>query len=292
MKKTIYMIIVAGAMIGMASCEKENTFALHEEEGMFDTETLDVDYINSDLATRAGNVNTDNFIVRFINSNNETQKSYYYKDMPEVVSLPKGKYKVVADFGANPVAEFESVYYRGEIQEIDIVPNEITQSPGTITCKLSNIKIVVNIAEMAAGITGGDADTSLLGNDVKVVVKVGENGTLTYAKGETRAGYFRYVEGSTTITATFSGTVDGQTIEGISKTYTDANAGNFYTINFNVSKPMSDDPGNGQIGGGTGLGINIDSTITSVDVTTPAVNVDDPYEDIIEESEQNQMENN
>lgn len=291
MRKTIYMIIAAGAMLGMASCEKENTFALSEEEGMFDTETLDVDYINSELATRAGNVNTDKFIVRFINENNETQKSFYYSQMPEVVSLPKGKYKVVADFGANPAAEFDSVYYRGEIQEIDIVPNQITQSPGTITCKLSNIKIVVNIAEIAAGITGGDADTSLLGDDVQVVVKVGNNGTLTYAKGETRAGYFRYVEGSTTITATFSGTVDGNRIEGISKTYTDANAGNFYTINFNVSKPTNDDPGNGQIGGETGIGIKIDSTITSVDVTTPPAEVDDPYEDIIDETEQNQPGN-
>lgn len=285
MRKTIYMIIAAGAIMGMASCEKESAFAFNEEEGMFDSKKLDVDYVNSERVTRAGTVSTDNFIVRFINQDNATAKSYLYKQLPQVVSLPQGKYKVVADFGGNPTAGFDSVYYRGEINEIEIKPNQITQPENKLTCVLSNIKVAVSIEEA----TGSNSETSLLGDDVQVVVKVGDEGTLTYEKGETRPGYFRYVEKSSTIIATFSGTVDGNKIEGITKTFSNAAAGNYYTIKFTVAKPSSDDPASGGIGGSgnTGLGIDLETTINSVDVTVPDVKVDDPYDDVIEGDREN-----
>lgn len=280
MRKTIYMMIAAAAITGMASCEKESAFDFTQEEGMIDCGNLNVDYINSETATRAGNIDKGNFTVKFINSSGETEKQYLYSSMPQIVSLPVGKYSVVADYGTNPTQGFEAPYYRGEIEEIEIKANQISQPQGTVTCKLSNIKILVKIQEMANSITGNA--NSILGSDVKVTVKVGSEGELAFFRGETRAGYFKYVDGSSTITATFSGTVDNNQVNE-TKSFSNAAPGNFYTINFTVAKPDSDDPNSGTIGGGNGSGgITIDATIESQDVTVPTAGVDNPHEDVIE----------
>lgn len=257
MKHKIYSIMAAAAAItALAGCEKENAFLFNEGEGQLNTGSLSVDYINSGRETRAG-VNVDDFTVNFINTgtqNNEIIKSYKYSEMPEVVALPQGNYKAEAVYGDDPISEWETPYYLGN-SEFDIKAGKITDDVPAVECELSNIRINVNITDLGQG---------LLTNDAQVVVEAGKEGCLTYDQTESRAGYFRY-DGSNTIIASFSGTVDGVYVDNVKRTYSNAAAGNAYTINFTVNKPDNLEPGDITIGDGTTDGITIDATIAIQD---------------------------
>lgn len=271
MKYNIYSILAAGVlMTGLAGCEKESNFIFGEDEGQLNTGSLNVDYINSGRETRAG-VNVGDFTVNFVNtSTNEIAKSYKYSEMPEVVALPVGSYKAEAIYGDNPVAEWESPYYVGE-SSFNIEKGKITDNVEPVECELNNIRIKVNIDDLGLG---------LLGNDAKVVVEAGKDGNLTYDRTTTdKAGYFRY-DGSNTIIATFSGTVDGVYVDNIKQMYDNANSGNAYTINFVVNKPDNVEPGDIVVGDGTSDGITVDATI-SIQDQNEVINPDEPDDNIL-----------
>lgn len=251
MKQYINTILAAGALLTLCACEKENPFIGNPEEGRLDCKSLSVDYINRENSVRASNgVNLGDFIVNFVNKDTDKIiRSFKYSEMPEVVALPVGSYTAEASFGTDPDAEWEAPYYLGNAS-FDIVANKITDIVDPITCKLSNIKVTINFNDNGFGNFGDDA---------QVEVSAGEQGSLTFKKGETKAGYFKYVEGSTTLTATFSGTVDGNYVEGESKAYDNVAAGNFYKISFSIHSADNSDPGD--ITGD----ITVDGSVTVVD---------------------------
>lgn len=259
MKHNIFYSILAAtsAIIGLSSCEKESIFNTSQEEGQLDCRSLNVDYINSGRQTRADNVNLGDFDVYFIKTETgDTVKTYKYADMPEMVTLPKGDYRAEAVYGDNPIAQWDSPYYKGN-STFSITPGKITENIDPVECELSNIRIRVNIDDLGLGIVGDDA---------KVVVKVGNQGSLTYDKStNNRSGFFRYITDSHSITATFSGTVDGVYVDGITRAYDNAAGGNSYVINFTITKPDEIEPGGIQIGDDNNSGIFVDATISIKD---------------------------
>lgn len=254
MKYNVYSILAAAALIsGLSACQKENDFFFSEGEGQLNASSLSVDYINSGLDTRAG-VNVGDFNIDFVNTaSNEVVKSFKYSEMPEIVALPQGNYRAEASFGTNPPSGWDVPYYVGN-SEFDIEVGKITDEVPPVECELSNIRVKVNISDLGLGI---------LGNDAKVEVEAGRAEMLPFYQYTQETGYFRY-DGSNTIIATFSGTVDG-TFVTARRTYDNADAGNAYTINFTVNKPDNMDPGDIVIGDGSGSGIDIDATITIQD---------------------------
>ncbi len=252
----IYSCIALAAVLGLTACEKENSFLFNEEEGQLNCETLSVDYINSGREVRGGGVNVNDFTVNFVKQENgrETNvKSYTYGEMPQVVSLPKGTYKAVASFGENPVADWEAPYYLGDTSFV-IKEGEITNDVEPVECQLSNIRINVIIDDSGLG---------LLGPDAKVEVTAGNEGMLTYNESASeKSGYFRYVNGSQTIIASFSGTVGGVHVDNVRRYYDNAKAGNAYRMTFTITKPDNMEPGNINI---TDEGIQVDATISIVD---------------------------
>lgn len=253
MKKNISTLAIAAtALFSLSGCQKDDPFRFNAGEGVLNCESLTIDYINRDNSSRATGVNIAEFDINFINTNSgETVRTYKYHRMPQVVSLPKGDYRVEASYGDNPIAEWESPYYLGN-STFTIRPNEITEDVEPVTCKLSNIRVSVNIDDMGLG---------LVEDDAKVIVSAG-TGSKEFVKSETRSAYFRYVDGSRSITATFSGTINGSFIEGVSRVYDDGNAGNHYAINFAVTSPGNAEPGDIEINGQI---IRIDSTVSIVD---------------------------
>lgn len=251
MKPYINSILAAGVLTALCGCEKDNPFNEGTEEGRLDCKALTVDYINRENTVRASNgVNLGDFTVDFVNTaTGETVRSFLYSEMPEVVALPIGNYRAEATYGDNPVAEWEAPYYLGNTT-FNIESNKITDNVEPITCRLSNIKVTIDFNDNGLG---------NIGEDAKVVVDAGEEGSLTFAKGETKAGYFRYVEGSTTLTATFSGTIDGNYVEGESKAYDNVQSGNFYKISFSIHNAENTEPGDV-----TGT-VTVDGTITVID---------------------------
>lgn len=260
MIRNIYSILAASLALSVLSgCEKETFFNGNAGEGQLDCRSLSVDYINSGRQTRAG-VNIGDFTVDFVNSDNVSVKSCLYSELPEVVALPVGTYTIKASYGDNPIAEWEAPYYLGASgSSFEIKAGEVTADVAPVECELSNIKIMVNIDDLGLGVIGDDA---------KVVVYAGDadNGRLVFDKTtNSKAGYFRYIEGSNTIIATFSGTVDGVYVEGQSRGYSDASAGNSYIINFTITKPDELGTGGVVIGDEDNDGIFVDASISITD---------------------------
>lgn len=70
-------------------------------------------------------------------------------------------------------------------------------------------------------------------DDCKVTVIANDEGRLEFGPEETRSGYFQAIEGSSTLIATFSGTIYGN-YEEIRKVYTDVEAGQHRIITYSV----------------------------------------------------------
>lgn len=253
MKLHINTILAAGALSALCSCEKDNPFYNGVDEGRLDAKALSVDYINRENAVRAADSSVDlgDFTINFVNTQTgEIARSFLYSNMPEVVALPVGNYRAEASYGDNPVAEWNAPYYLGNTT-FDIEANKVTDTVDPITCKLSNIKVTIDF---------NDNGLNMFGDDAQVVVNAGQEGSLTFKKSEDNgAGYFRYVEGSTTLTAVFSGTVDGHFVESETKTYDNVADGNFYKISFTVHEAANNEDGNAN------ANLNVDGTVTVID---------------------------
>ncbi len=272
MKRNIFTGFLASAtIIALSGCDKEAPFLPNTFEGQLNCNALSVDYINSN--TRATNVNTGDFTVNFINTkSNETIKSFIYSEMPEIVTLPAGDYTAEAVYGENKDAAWDNPVYNGS-SSFSIQAGKITDEVDPIECSLSNMKVEVDVLDE----TGND----LLGDDIKVLVKAGATGQLTYDgthKGS--IGYFQYVDGSETITAQFSGTIGGDLITLPAVTYDNAAPGNSYKIRFHINRP--DNVNDGDINVGDGFQVN--ATIEIYD-ENHIVNEDEPDEPTIIEDD-------
>lgn len=271
MKHKIYSSILAAAALSvLPGCDKENSFLVNTSEGKLNCEALSVDYINR--GTRAEQVDPNDFQVNFVNTaTNEVVRSYLYADMPEIVALPVGDYKAVAVYGDNDIdAEWENPFYSGA-SPFSIEAGKITDDVEPIECYLNNIKVQVEIIDQ----TGLD----IVGDDVRVIVRAGKTGELTFDADHIRqhdAGYFKYEENSTTIVADFSGTIDGLYTDGIIRVFDDAAPGNSYKLNFAINRPDNVNPGDIQIGDG----FTIDATITIKD-ENKIIDPNEPDDNII-----------
>lgn len=288
-KYNIFLFSISAAILGMSSCEKEIAFVFNEGEGVLNTESLDVDYLNG--GTRAYDADTEaelkqKFTVEIQKKDGTPVHSSLFSAMPKYLSLPVGQYQLKAYFGQDIPAAWENPYYCGT-KDFEIESGEIT-SIGKVECPIKNMRVKVNF----------DAISSKLSDDAYVIVKAGaapnasqspssrvddEADGLKYVKGETRTGYFMFVDGSKTIVATFYGKVDGEKMDGTTWTYSNAAPGNDYTIKFTASKPENNDNGDITVGGGsddqTGEnpdeGIKIDATVTVENVDGEEIDVEE-----------------
>ena len=250
MKQKIYSLFIASAATAvLVGCDSESTFFSNSEEGQLNCKALSVDYINS--GTRATNVDTGDFTVNFVNTKTEeTVNTYTYSKLPEIVSLPAGEYRAEAVYGNSKIAaDWDNPFYEGS-SSFTIEKGKITDDVEPIECYLQNIRVEVDLVDE----TGMD----IIDSDVKVLVKAGSEGELEYDSEHIDSiGFFRYDDGSNTIIAELSGTLDGFYTEGITRVYNDASAGKAYRIRFHINRPDNVNDGDIQLGDG----IKIDATI-------------------------------
>lgn len=267
MKKYIYLmlsVVLAGIF---ASCSKDDPFDIGEDSatGQLRTSSLGVtlksDYGPRPLkrgARRPAAPNVDDFTVEFYKAGKaEPVASYLYSKMPEIITLPVGDYTAKAFYGDNPAAAWEAPYYEGSTN-FKIQADEITENVETIECTFANIRVSIYFDSVLK---------ESMGPDCKVAVRVGESGLLdfTVADEYERSGYFAFVEGSNTLVATFSGTVDGvYTTE--NKTEIQVQKGKHYQIKFKMYDAGEEDPGSIRPGEGSDDIIIIDTEITSENI--------------------------
>lgn len=246
MNKNKYIGMAAIVLTALVSCSKEAEFKVDgpgSGEGRILSSALNLEVKGETIITKAPSVpSPEDFTVNFINidKDDEAPVTYSYKDMPEVVILPVGTYKVLANYGGDygeegATAAFDSPHYSGESEIFTVENAKIVDKIKPITCTLANVKVRVNF---------DDSLLKVMGGDVKVAVRVGEAGgdVLEFTAATHSDGYFKYADNSTTLAATFSGTVNGDKITEI-KTYSNVKPGTFYNITFKLHTITPENPG-------------------------------------------------
>ncbi len=255
-KEIIYSVVGLALLTG---CANEAPFVEPSSEqttGQLMTRCLAPKLGNTegiDISTRAVVPAADDFNV-VISRKSKTRDGsgsveYKYSDMPEVLTLPVGDYKVYAHHGDNKPYAWEEPYYYGE-SEFGIDANKITDDVDPIVAKLSNIRVTIVFHPTLL---------SSLSPDSKVEVRVGNQGVMTFKPEETRSAYFKYVDASQTLAATFTGIVDGcEVVE--THTHDQVAPGNHYRLTFRMHGIDDDKPGTI-----TGT-VTVDATVEQIDM--------------------------
>lgn len=273
MKKIKNIFLYTTVLLTTAACGKETPFSSEEisGEGKFLSSSIAVDLKTEENLVRSeasGVPDVGEFTVSFFDtasSSEEPVRSYKYKEMPEVVTLPVGNYKVRAwfggEYGDGNNAKFDAPYYMGESANFAVEKDKIVDSVDPIVCRLANVKVTILFDEHLVKSSG---------DDLKVSVKVGESGSLDFTPRTSQSGFFKYVEGSSTLAAEFSGTVEDLPTREV-KTYDNVKPGNHYRITFKLHSVDPNEPGNIDPDDPDNP-INIDANVEYVDMAGDPVN--------------------
>lgn len=270
--KILSFVAVAALALGLSSCDDNWNPDVEPEgkTGEVSLASLGVEVSTAEQILSRAEVDLTPFIITITNKTTGEQAAQWtYGEMPELFALPVGDYTVAVKSHEVQPAEWDKPYYVGE-KDFSIADSEITEI-GVVTCTFASLKVTIKF---------DDDLRAIMGDDVQVSVVAGENGTsLVYTPSETRSGFFEVVDESTTLVATFTGTVKGYAEE-LRKSYSDVAAGQHWIITFTVkdSYPnIPDETGNID----PSEGINVDVTVVAEDVNGNVI-VD---EDVIDSSD-------
>lgn len=272
MKTKRFIIYLLGAL-GFASCSSEDPFDKEsgQAEGQVSTAAIQL-AVNFDetIKVRSQGLNEDllpDFDIYFLNSAGQTVKSYKYGEMPEVVTLNQGSYRIVASYGKNLGAEWNNPYFKGESKQFEIKPNKITTEIDPVECSLQNVMVsVVFDKELLEHITG----------EPQVEVFVNNNGSLIFNKVHSdnkTPGYFMH-DDVNTLVAEFTGVVDGVNLREI-KTLNEVKPGIHYRLTFYRHVYTGDESGDVE------TDVMVDAKVTVNDVSGKVtIEEDEPLTDV------------
>ncbi len=248
-KKFLKQIVLFAAMLfTLAACSNEEYHYDNpiDEMGQLDLKSLAVSVDVQELATKAkAAIDVKDYQVRIVSAQNEeVVGEWIYGEMPQVISLKVGKYRLEAASHTPAYADFEAPYYAAT-QNFEIIANQVTPLE-SIICRLSNIRVTITY----------DVDLALLmGDDVKVEVEVG-NSALEFDQSEVRSGYFMPTQELNILTAKLTGTIEGDKAECF-VIFKDVKAGEHRKIHFSLKDA---DTGENNLEGDASLNIAIDAT--------------------------------
>lgn len=259
MKKYCYLFLVSILAL-FSSCDNENweSEELLKSEGQLSLQSLSVDV---DAAVKevcrsindSSIIDVSNYIINVVNRNTqEIVNTWKYCEMPEIATLNVGEYTIEVKSHILVAAQWDAPFYYGS-KDFSIRKNEITEV-ANVTCTLSNVMVSVRYSE---------ALYNALGEDVKVTISIGCNGTLEYTRDEPRAGYFELPSMSSTIVAEFTGTVNGKATS-LRRVFTEIAVGQHHIITFSLNS------------GSVDPSIIIDANISYEDITIDVPGTEDP----------------
>ena len=187
------VLLLAVLILSFAACQRESQVppsVSASATGKLSLRLDGLDIQKTDAAGRGTAVSTDNFKVIIYNSNGRQLQAYEkYSLVPAEIVLPVGEYTVEAHSNNLVPAAFDNPYYAGRTNIIQIVKDSV-RSVG-VTCELANVKVTIGYSDAIRATC----------TDYATVVKT-DSAALTFAKTETRAGYFKaaplYIESTLT----------------------------------------------------------------------------------------------
>ncbi|MDE6353104.1 MAG: DUF4493 domain-containing protein, partial [Muribaculaceae bacterium] len=205
MKKDIKLkafTFMCSALLLLSGCKDESypNIIFNDGEGGFSLTELDLD-VNTNIPVISRNnndVDVSDYQVRIVNQATGKPVSnttiWKYRDMPEVVTLPVGKYRVEVESydWTDLYAEWEKPHYTGKY-DFEVKAGQITKAD-KVPCNLNNVKVTVQYTDALKNILDDDAKTSVVAMHQQN--EDGRQVQLDFGRDEPRAGDFRYVEGS------------------------------------------------------------------------------------------------
>lgn len=199
-----------------SSCVKDDFFG--EELGMFSL-ALTADDIVVEATTKTDNtIDVSSFKVDITTVGGEPLKSWAsYSEMPQVIKFGKGNYIIKSHSGDSTTSNFDAPSYSGSTK-LSVYTGE--QQNVSLVCKLNKMLVSVKLEE----------NMKTYYSDLYTEVSVAPKAKLTFAKDETRSGYFPAGALSAKLYLTRK---DGTKFEATMPQIPATKAGEHYTISFN-----------------------------------------------------------
>ena len=247
-------LTVLSMLIALTACHSEKVSFQMDTFGQLKLSSVQVTADTEPLVT-ASRVSADikDYLITVYAANGEKLQEWKYAEMPEIFTLKTGAYKLVAHAPEVTDAAFDTPYCAAE-KPFEIRQDEITEI-GEVKCTLHNVKVTVKYE---------DKLMALLGDNVKVTVKVGEE-KLEYTKDETKSGFFHGKAGNNVVDVVFQGSVEGEPVS-ITRSYAEIALGTELIVTYKYKESVTGiDPGTG--GSFHAPGISVDEKLIAVNET-------------------------
>lgn len=248
-------LTVLSMLIALTACHSEKVSFQMDTFGQLKLSSMQVTADTEPLVT-ASRVSADikDYLITVYAADGGKLQEWKYAEMPEIFTLKTGTYKLVAHAPEVTDAAFDTPYCASDEKSFEIRQDEITEI-GEVKCTLHNVKVTVKYE---------DKLMALLGDDVKVTVKVGEE-KLKYTKDETKSGFFHGKAENNVVDVTFQGSVEGEPVS-ITKSYAEIALGTELIVTYKYKESVTGiDPGTG--GSFHAPGISVDEKLIAVNET-------------------------
>lgn len=248
-------LTVLSMLIALTACHSEKVSFQMDTFGQLKLSSMQVTADTEPLVT-ASRVSADikDYLITVYAADGGKLQEWKYAEMPEIFTLKTGTYKLVAHAPEVTGAAFDTPYCASAEESFEIRQDEITEI-GEVKCTLHNVKVTVKYE---------DKLMALLGDDVKVTVKVGEE-KLEYTKDETKSGFFHGKAGNNVVDVVFQGSVEGEPVS-ITKSYAEIALGTELIVTYKYKESVTGiDPGTG--GSFHAPGISVDEKLIAVNET-------------------------
>lgn len=248
-------LTVLSMLIALTACHSEKVSFQMDTFGQLKLSSMQVTADTEPLVT-ASRVSADikDYLITVYAADGGKLQEWKYAEMPEIFTLKTGTYKLVAHAPEVTDAAFDTPYCASDEKSFEIRQDEITEI-GEVKCTLHNVKVTVKYE---------DKLMALLGDDVKVTVKVGEE-KLEYTKDETKSGFFHGKAKNNVVDVVFQGSVEGEPVS-ITKSYAEIELGTELIVTYKYKESVTGiDPGTG--GSFHAPGISVDEKLIAVNET-------------------------
>lgn len=252
-------LTVLSMLIALTACHSEKVSFQMDTFGQLKLSSMQVTADTEPLVT-ASRVSADikDYLITVYAANGEKLQEWKYAEMPEIFTLKTGTYKLVAHAPEVTGAAFDTPYCASAEKSFEIRQDEITEI-GEVKCTLHNVKVTVKYE---------DKLMALLGDDVKVTVKVGDE-KLEYTKDQTLSGFFHGKPENNVVYVVFEGSVEGS-VKGnpvsITRSYAEIALGTELIVTYKYKESVTGiDPGTG--GSFHAPGISVDEKLIAVNET-------------------------
>ena len=248
-------LTVLSMLIALTACHSEKVSFQMDTFGQLKLSSMQVTADTEPLVT-ASRVSADikDYLITVYAADGGKLQEWKYAEMPEIFTLKTGTYKLVAHAPEVTGAAFDTPYCASAENSFEIRQDEITEI-GEVKCTLHNVKVTVKYE---------DKLMALLGDDVKVTVKVGDE-KLEYTKDQTLSGFFHGKAENNVVDVTFQGSVEGEPVS-ITKSYAEIALGTELIVTYKYKESVTGiDPGTG--GSFHAPGISVDEKLIAVNET-------------------------